>query len=391
MNFKLSTILFLFALQSSLFAFADEKAEVMDIIARVNNAWQQNHGAPEYGGTKAGLSAFWDNAVYHTGNMEAYNLMKTQAWYDYSLAWAEKNNWCGASESDNSKWKYKNYGEGTDYVLFGDWQICFQTYLDLYNANPAHQDSWLARAKEVMHYEAYSDANDYWWWADALYMVMPVMTKMYLLTGDGKYLDKMYANWQYANSIMYDNETGLYFRDGKYVYSKHTTSAGKKDFWARGDGWVIAAFAKVLKDMDAAKKQGKKVKSKYYKDILAYYKRLAKALVDCQQQEGYWTRSILDPEQAPGYETSGTALMCYGLLWGINNGYLPKTYIQATDKAWKYLSTIALQPDNTIGYVQPIGEKAIPGQVVDKKSTSNFGTGAFLLAASEYCRFLGKH
>lgn len=388
MKIKLLFSLLLFL--QSLFTFADKKAEVMDIITRVNNAWQQSHGAPEYGGTKAGLSAFWDNAVYHTGNMEAYDLMKTQAWYDYSFAWAEKNNWYGATETDNSKWQYKNYGEGPQFVLFGDWQICFQTYIDLYNANSAPQEAWFARAKEVMQYEAYSSANDYWWWADALYMVMPVMTKMYLLTGDGKYLDKMYANWQYANSIMYDNETGLYFRDGKYVYPKHTTSAGKKDFWARGDGWVIAAFAKVLKDMDTAKKQGIKVKSKYRKDILAYYKRLAKALVDCQQQEGYWTRSILDPEQAPGYETSGTALMCYGLLWGINNGYLPKTYIQATDKAWKYLSTIALQPDNTIGYVQPIGEKAIPGQVVDKNSTSNFGTGAFLLAASEYCRFLDK-
>ena len=388
MKIKLLFSLLLFL--QSLFTFADKKAEVMDIITRVNNAWQQSHGAPEYGGTKAGLSAFWDNAVYHTGNMEAYDLVKTQAWYDYSFAWAEKNNWYGATETDNSKWQYKNYGEGPQFVLFGDWQICFQTYIDLYNANSAPQESWLARAKEVMQYEVYSSANDYWWWADALYMVMPVMTKMYLLTGDGKYLDKMYANWQYANSIMYDNETGLYFRDGKYVYPKHTTSAGKKDFWARGDGWVIAAFAKVLKDMDTAKKQGIKVKSKYRKDILAYYKRLAKALVDCQQQEGYWTRSILDPEQAPGYETSGTALMCYGLLWGINNGYLPKTYIQATDKAWKYLSMIALQPDNTIGYVQPIGEKAIPGQVVDKNSTSNFGTGAFLLAASEYCRFLDK-
>ncbi len=390
MTMKKKLLLFLLLFLQSLCTFADKKAEVVDIITRVNNAWQQSHGAPEYGGTKAGLSAFWDNAVYHTGNMEAYDLLKTQAWYDYSFAWAEKNNWCGATEADNSKWQYKNYGEGPQYVLFGDWQICFQTYLDLYNANPARQESWLARAKEVMHYEAYSDAKDYWWWADALYMVMPVMTKMYLLTGDGKYLDKMYANWQYANAIMYDNETGLYFRDGKYVYPKHTTSAGKKDFWARGDGWVVAAFAKVLKDMDAAKKQGKKVKSKYYKDILAYYKRLAKALVDCQQQEGYWTRSILDPEQAPGYETSGTALMCYGILWGINNGYLPKTYIQTAEKAWKYLSTIALQPDNTIGYVQPIGEKAIPGQVVDKKSTSNFGTGAFLLAASEYYRFLDK-
>ena len=373
---------------SSLSVAADEKSEVMDIITRVNNTWQQSHGAPEYGGTKAGLSAFWDNAVYHTGNMEAYSLMKTQAWYDYSFAWAEKNGWIGAAEKDNAKWKYKNYGEDVQHVLFGDWQICFQTYIDLYNFSSAPQESWVARAKEVMSYEAYSAADDYWWWADALYMVMPVMTKMYLLTGDEAYLDKMYANWKYANSIMYDKETGLYFRDGKYVYPKHTTRAGKKAFWARGDGWVIAAFAKVLKDFDTAKKQGKKVKGKYRKEIAETYKQLAKALVSSQQSEGYWTRSILDPEQAPGYETSGTALMCYGLFWGINNGYLPKTYIQAANKAWKYLSTIALQPDNTIGYVQPIGEKAIPGQVVDKKSTSNFGTGAFLLAASEYCRFI---
>ena len=172
---------------------ADEKSEVMNIITRVNNTWQQSHGAPEYGGTKAGLSAFWDNAVYHTGNMEAYSLMKTQAWYDYSFAWAEKNAWFGATEKDNSKWKYKNYGEDPQHVLFGDWQICFQTYIDLYNYSSAPQESWIARAKEVMSYEAYSSADDYWWWADALYMVMPVMTKMYLLTGDEAYLDKMYA------------------------------------------------------------------------------------------------------------------------------------------------------------------------------------------------------
>jgi unsaturated rhamnogalacturonyl hydrolase len=50
-----------------------------------------------------------------------------------------------------------------------------------------------------------------------------------------------------------------------------------------------------------------------------------------------------------------------------------------------------LQPDGTLGYVQPIGEKAIPGQVVDKNSTANFGVGAFLLAASEMCRYLDKN
>ena len=73
----------------------------------------------------------------------------------------------------------------------------------------------------------------------------------------------------------------------------------------------------------------------------------------------------------------------------MNNGFLDKaTYQPVVEKAWKYLTTVALQPDGRIGYVQPIGEKAIPGQVVDANSTANFGVGAFLLAACEMVRFL---
>ena len=77
------------------------------------------------------------------------------------------------------------------------------------------------------------------------------------------------------------------------------------------------------------------------------------------------------------------------MLWGINNGYLSEAeYMPVVDKAWKYLSGVALQKDGSVGYVQPIGEKAIPGQVVDANSTANFGVGAFLLAACEYVRYL---
>jgi hypothetical protein len=55
---------------------------------------------------------------------------------------------------------------------------------------------------------------------------------------------------------------------------------------------------------------------------------------------------------------------------------------------WRYLSKVALQPGGKLGYVQPIGERAIPGQVVDKEATAPFGVGAFLLAAAEMARFL---
>lgn len=353
-------------------ATTKESKAVRDIITKVNDHWQATHPAEH--------NAFWDEAAYHTGNMEAYSITGNPEWLDYSQKWAEHNEWKGAKGTDRSKWKY-NYGETDDHVLFGDWQICFQTYADLYNILP--DDRRIKRAKEVMEYEMSTPQSDYWWWADGLYMVMPVMTKLNKITGNKKYLDKLYEYVLVSDSIMYDPEEGLYYRDAKYVYPKHKSANGKKDFWARGDGWVLAGLAKVLKDAPADWEH-----RKFFEDK---YRKMADAVVACQQAAGYWSRSMYDEEHAPGPETSGTAFFTYGLLWGINNGYLtdPK-YLDAAKKGWDYLSKTALQKDGSVGYVQPIGEKAIPGQVVDRNSTSNFGTGAFLLAASEYVRMLEK-
>ena len=357
--------------------------DVINTIIRVNTYWQTNN--------KAEVRAFWDHAAYHTGNMEVVRLLKEdqkgkmadvrQQFLDYSLRWANHNQWQGATEKDTSKWKYKRYGEGQDFVLFGDWQICFQTYIDLYLLD--RQEERIARAKEVMGYIADSQANDYWWWADALYMVMPVMTKMYRLTGDEKYLDKLYENLLFTDSIMLDQETGLYFRDGKYVYPQHKSANGLKDFWARGDGWVLAGLAKVLQDMPTS--------YRHHDFFVKKYQRLAHAVALLQQEEGYWTRSMMDAQHAPGPETSGTAFFTYGMLWGVNNGYLNrKDYAPVIRRAWSYLTTTALQPNGRVGYVQPIGERAIPGQTVDANSQANFGVGAFLLAACEYVRYLGS-
>ena len=357
--------------------------DVINTIIRVNTYWQTNN--------KAEVRAFWDHAAYHTGNMEVVRLLKEdqkgkmadvrQQFLDYSLRWANHNQWQGATEKDTSKWKYKRYGEGQDFVLFGDWQICFQTYIDLYLLD--RQEERIARAKEVMGYIADSQANDYWWWADALYMVMPVMTKMYRLTGDEKYLDKLYENLLFTDSIMLDQETGLYFRDGKYVYPQHKSANGLKDFWARGDGWVLAGLAKVLQDMPTS--------YRHHDFFVKKYQRLAHAVALLQQKEGYWTRSMMDANHAPGPETSGTAFFTYGMLWGVNNGYLNrKDYAPVIRRAWSYLTTTALQPNGCVGYVQPIGERAIPGQTVDANSQANFGVGAFLLAACEYVRYLGS-
>lgn len=345
---------------------------IIDIIYKVNDHWQSTH--PVHG------DAFWNRAAYHTGNMEAYFLTKEPKFLAYSEQWAEHNEWKGAKSTDKTQWKY-SYGENNDYVLFGDYQACFQTYADLYTLKPDTQK--IARIREVMEHQMQLPQRDFWWWADGLYMVMPVMTKMYKITENELYLEKLYEYLQYTDSLMYDEEAGLYYRDHNFVYPKHKSVHGKKDFWARGDGWVLAAFAKVLKDLPS---------DNIHRDFyMNRFRTMAKAVADCQQPEGYWTRSLIDPEHAPGPETSGTAFFTYGLLWGINNGILSeKEYKEVVEKAWKYLSTVALQADGSVGYVQPIGGSAIPGQIIDTKSASDFGTGAFLLAACEYVRYLKR-
>lgn len=352
---------------------ANEKAgDVLATIHQVNRYWQLQN--PEHG------RSFWDNASYHTGNMEVVKLTGDETYRQFSEAWAVKNEWKGATSVNPAEWKY-SYGETPEYVLFGDWQICFQTYIDLYKMNPDNLK--IARAKEVMSYQVKSGKKDYWWWADGLYMVMPVMVKMYKLTGDPVYLEKLYSWFSYANSIMLDSADHLYFRDAKYIYPKHKTSSGKKDFWSRGNGWVFAGLAKVLQDLP--------VTDMHREEYISIFRAMAGSLKNYQQAEGYWTRSILDSPQSPGYETSGTAFFTYGYFWGINNGYLDRlTFLPVAEKGWNYLLTVALQPEGKIGYVQPIGERAIPGQVVDKNSTSNFGVGAFLLAACERYRFLER-
>lgn len=348
----------------------NKPADVRKIIDKVNNYWQ-SHNSPQ-------MRSFWDNAAYHTGNIEAYMITGNDKYRKYSEDWAEYNEWQGARSKNRKEWK-STYGESDEYVLFGDYQICFQVYADLYNIFP--ESKKIARIKEVMEYQISTNRNDYWWWSDGLYMVMPVMTKMYKITNDRQYLDKLYEYLSYSDSIMFDSTANLYYRDTKYVYPNHKSVNGKKDFWARGDGWVLAALAKVLKDMP--------VDYKHHAFFVQKFQKMAEAVAAAQQPDGYWTRSILDPEHAPGPETSGTAFFTYGIMWGINNNYLDKTtYLPIIEKSWKYLSKTALQRDGRIGYVQPIGEKAIPGQVVDSKSTANFGVGAFLLASCEYLRYL---
>lgn len=390
--------------------------EVVGYIEKVNDYWitqnRRNWG-----------SAFWERGAYNTGNMEAYMLTGIEAYRDYSETWAEQNQWMGnrnTGNKDNWTWGYTGDVNSTG-ALFGDWQTCFQTYVDLYNFDVDKDEHKIARAREVMEYQMTKDNDDFWWWSDGLFMAMPVMAKLYLVTDNEQYLEKMYQYFRYALELMYDGEEGIptadeayttsaklsdgakpataddfkhiFYRDAGYVFPRNPLPgdlANTKNFWARGNGWVFAALSKVLQDTPDNWEH-----RQLYLDI---YKEYAAAIRDCQkvddQGRGFWTQSMLAHDYSTsnanpqGYETSGTAFFTYGFLWGINSGILPEDeYIDCALRGWKYLTEVAIHEDGRVGYVQPVGAQA--GSAADYNNTQDFGVGATLLAACEMARYSG--
>jgi rhamnogalacturonyl hydrolase YesR len=221
--------------------------------------------------------------------------------------------------------------------------------------------------------------NDNWSWCDALFMAPPTMAVVAEATGDLRYLDLMNRMWWETYDYLYDPVEHLWYRDGRYVIAEDgvgpRTPSGAKVFWSRGNGWVFAGLALVLESMPAD-----------YPDRPRYEKlfgEMAAALAAVQDEDGLWRSSLLDPEEFPIPESSGSGFFTFGLTWGVNNGLLNgPTYLPVARRAWKGLNW-ALQPSGKLGWVQQIGYDP---RSVTADDSMEYGTGAFLLAGSEMLR-----
>jgi unsaturated rhamnogalacturonyl hydrolase len=113
------------------------------------------------------------------------------------------------------------------------------------------------------------------------------------------------------------------------------------------------------------------------------FKTMAAKLISIQRADGYWPTSLKDPAIFTNPETSGSAFFTFGLAWGLNQGVLQgDEYVAARDRGWAALVR-AVGDDGHFGWVQQIGKDP---QATTADSTQLYGTGGFLLAASEMIR-----
>ena len=121
---------------------------------------------------------------------------------------------------------------------------------------------------------------------------------------------------------------------------------------------------------------------------------MSKAIIKCQREDGLWNVSMVSPVTFGGKEITGSSLFLYGISYGIMKGYLNgTTYRPFADKTWSAIAKDAIHRDGFLGYVQGTGKQPSDSQPVTYDRVpdfEDFGTGCFLLGATEYYKLLLK-
>jgi rhamnogalacturonyl hydrolase YesR len=336
------------------------KANIIEKMKLVNDAWITLN--PDSGDNN------WGRATYFEGNMAMYRIYPNQTYYDYALSWANKHNW---TLKDGATTRIAEY------------QAAGKVYIELYEYEPDPKK--ISMITSSIQNMVNSTRVDDWWWADALHMAMPAFAELGALYKNPAYTEKMYALYNHTKTLrmgrgLYNTTDKLWWRDASFL-PPYTAPNGQDCFWSRGNGWVIAAHAKMLDIMTSNQST---TQDAHYAEYVQCLKDMAAALKAVQRDDGFWNVSLHDPDHFGGPEASGTAFFTYALAWGINSGNLNRAdYLSTVTKAWNALANLAVHPDGRLGYVQGVGMDPSSAQPVTYNSTSDFGVGAFLLAGSE--------
>lgn len=265
-------------------------------------------GQPASGGSNLPANG-WTRGVYFEGLISLYKINPNEAFLNYMLNWGKSQNW-SLPGGVNTRDPFN--------------QCCAQTYIDLYLLD-RYKEERIKTVRAGIDANMTNGTTDDWNSTDAVQMAMPVYARLGKIYNDEKYFARM-----------------------QQLYSSAKLKLGLKE----PDGWIIAALARSLDFLPD--------KARYRKDYETTLKEMFESLVPLQRNDGFWN------------DLPNTALIIYGMAWGINNNLISsKEYLPVVMKAWDAILTESLHTDGSLGYVQ-----VNPGN-------EDVGVGCFLLAGSE--------
>ena len=179
------------------------------------------------------------------------------------------------------------------------------------------------------------------YWIDDMYMMTMAQLQAYRATGDQKYLDRAArAMTAYLDKLQQPN--GLFYHAPDVPF-----------YWGRGNGWVAAGMAEMLRSLPETHPQRAR--------ILDGYRKMMKSLLQYQGKDGMWRQLIDHPESWP--ESSSTGMFTFAMITGVKNGWLErKTYAPAARKGWLGL----------VSYLEPGGDIRNVCEGTNKKNDYNY-------------------
>lgn len=144
-------------------------------------------------------------------------------------------------------------------------------------------------------------------WLDDLYMSVPALAQMGVLTGERSYFDDAVKQVLQFSARMFIPERGLY---------RHGWVGGMEPHpafhWARANGWAVVAMAELLSVLPE-NHPGRDA-------VLAQFRAHVAGLAATQGRTGLW-HQLLDRNDSY-LETSASAMFVYSIARGINRGWL---------------------------------------------------------------------
>jgi len=175
----------------------------------------------------------------------------------------------------------------------------------------AYGQSWAERQWENPQSDGLLAETRYW--IDDMYMLTILELEAHRATGDAKYMDRAALEMvAYLDKLQQAN--GLFYHAPDVPF-----------FWGRGDGWVAAGMAEMLRDLPANHPQRAR--------IMKGYTAMMAALLKYQGKDGMW-RQLIDHDEA-WPESSSSAMFTFAMITGVKNGWLDaNTYGPAARRAW---------------------------------------------------------
>ncbi|HZX73072.1 MAG TPA: glycoside hydrolase family 88 protein [Cyclobacteriaceae bacterium] len=211
-----------------------------------------------------------------------------------------------------------------------------QSYLELINITAdyiSNKEFRLADGTLARHRPQYQSL-----WADDIYMGVPFLANMGVLTGDKKYFDDAAKQILQMASKLYDPQKELF----DHGWNVNSGAYDPKFYWGRANGWTLMAMAELLSVMPQDHKDRDK--------ILHLYRSMVRSLAGLQDGTGFW-HNMLDKSDT-FLETSCTAMFTFAIAKGINEGWISHTYGPVALTGWNAINTRILKNGAVDGTVE---------------------------------------